>query len=67
MATIEISAERIARPNTSSNTDAFTRIFPSLLFSFPNYSKITTETAILVALSVAPISTVTVQSNPSIK
>ena len=63
-ATIEITAERIARPSTSSNTAAFTRIFPSLVFSFPISSKITTETAILVAPSAAPIIIATVQSNP---
>ncbi len=63
-ATIDITAERIARPNTSSKTAAFTKTFPSLVFSFPSSSKITTDTAMLVALSVAPTSTATVQSKP---
>ena len=61
----QIMDDKIASPNTSSRTAAFTKIFPSCVLSFPNSSKIVTAAAILVALSVAPIIIATIQSIPN--
>ena len=65
--TMDMTDDKIANPNTSSKTAAFTRIFPSLVFSLPISSSSVTEIAILVALKTAPINTEIVQSNPNIK